>query len=261
MQRALRLGLGALAPIAFLSPSSISSTAPIAIPTSAGGGADSYVADDSQQSINTTHGGENTMAIRRFDGTRQKLMYLRFDISSLGTDPRVDAFLTWNLESTANRDRAFDVYGIIDGPNDNWNEATLTYNDLVGLLAPTTINVGEAPVFDFTDLTLLGRVGMIGAGPQILSTNNATDLDTNGAILNLINADTNGLVSFIVVMSASDSTASYFATSKEGNAANPTRMAPTLTIIPEPASLGLLGSMTAAAAMLATRRRSARGSE
>lgn len=217
----------------------------VTITTAMGNGADAYVSNDSHQSGNTSHGAATSLSIRRYDGTRQKFAYFRFDLSSVGPGPISNAVLSFDL-SSANRARTFSVYGIIDDDtNDNWIEigaGALSYNSLVGLLAPAEPNNAEAPQIDPAEAVYLGDIAMIGAAPQWLSSNNGeagTTLATNGALDAFLNQDTNGLVTFMVMVSASDANATYGVTSKEADPA----LAPTLTFdvaVPEPASLGLL---------------------
>jgi hypothetical protein len=56
------------------------------VTTAMGNGADTYVTNDSQQSATSTHGAEARIRVRNLEATRQKIGYLRFDISEIAGD-------------------------------------------------------------------------------------------------------------------------------------------------------------------------------
>jgi hypothetical protein len=221
------------------------------ITTGDGNGADTYVTNDSQHASTTTHGGETGTAIRHFDGTRRKLMYIRFDLSSIAGS-RTGAILTTYFTGS-NRDRTMNVYGLTDSAVDDlWSEATTNYENAPGIVQPAgggvAYNSGNATL-DLTKLTLLGT---------FLTNGGVGDKISNVAALNLdafLAADTNNLVTFVLDTATSDSSQSFFVATKENVSGAPI-LPPRLTLpnaaVPEPA--GIAG-LTLAMACIAHRRR------
>jgi hypothetical protein len=96
-------------------------------------GADTYVSNDQEQSGKSTHGTESIITVRNFRGNRSKTALFRFDISRI-TGDRKGVVLRLHL-SKGTRIRNLDVYGLKDGPADNWDENTVSYNIAPGLEA------------------------------------------------------------------------------------------------------------------------------
>jgi len=69
---------------------------------------------------------------RKGENQRIRIIYLRFDITDIKGD-LTEAVLGLYLNS-GNRNRDLSVYGLKDGPADNWDEATITFNTAPGLL-------------------------------------------------------------------------------------------------------------------------------
>lgn len=96
-----------------------------AITTANGNGADTYLSNDGQlgnYGPTSTHGADTSLAVRRYDGTRQKLLYVRFDLTGV-TGSLTGATLSFNLTGS-NRTRLWGIYGLVDEALDNWPEAT-----------------------------------------------------------------------------------------------------------------------------------------
>lgn len=177
--------------------------------------------------------------------TTERLTFLKFDMSTL-TDP-TGAILTLDSISSPSGTFDFRVYGIDDGQGDeDFNELTLTFNNSNHTKA--SVGLGSAdPTDDGFDedsaVSLLGTVSvtdgddMVFSGPALETF--LTDTVINGA---------NSLASFIIVRDTVDGSVTHSFSSKEGVGS-----APTITVIPEPASLALV--ISGAALMVCRRRR------
>ncbi len=109
-----------------------SSPSLLRITTAYKNGADAYVSNDLLRSPRQALGQWPTLNCRYSEGQRAKIIYLRFDISDVKGD-LTGAVLNLYL-NFANRYRDLDVYGLVDGPADLWDEATICYQTAPGLL-------------------------------------------------------------------------------------------------------------------------------
>lgn len=70
------------------------------------------------------------MEQRQYDGTRQRIAYMRFDLSGVNTSLpgwSSGGSLTFDVTSD-NRNRTWSVFGVSDSAaNNHWNESTLLY--------------------------------------------------------------------------------------------------------------------------------------
>jgi hypothetical protein len=200
------------------------------IPTSEGSGADSMLArDDSGNGGPFTGdemlGGGSSMQIRAGDGTnRNRLGILRFDVSGLSSVNSTDANITFR--ETGNNGRPIIVYGLNDGDaGESWAEATITYNTAPAI----SFNNSAAPAlstdFDGGRVTNLGTFTTTGSTDEIITFATA-------ALEAFIDDDTNGLLTFYFYQD--NQNGNIVVTTKEGG------RAPTLNLIPEPASALLL---------------------
>jgi len=113
------------------------SAAALTVTTAQGNGADTALENDGQSGNHgptSLHGADASLTVRRYDGTRQKMLYLRFDLTGIEGD-LTKATLTFNVTSTANRARVWGVHGLVDETLDNGSEATICYDNAPGLLA------------------------------------------------------------------------------------------------------------------------------
>lgn len=245
------------------------------VSTATGNGADTFLENDNQGfdgsdpigSAAFMNGGATNLQFRRFDGVRQKLVMLRFDISSLDPSTYADARL--QFEFTSNRGRDMRVYGILDG-NDNWDEATINYLTAPGILSQNDVPAGPDAVaaeigLDPTQLFFgtggpnpfqLGTIPIFdsevppGGGADIpgrrdITFSNPADLPLG----DFLNADTDGLVTFLMFLEQNNASPLGQITSKEGSLL----LAPRLGLVPEPTSACL---MVIGAAAFGLRRRS-----
>ncbi|MCJ7728719.1 MAG: DNRLRE domain-containing protein, partial [Sedimentisphaerales bacterium] len=188
--------------------------------TADGNGADTYLSNDNQTGSGgsngaptATHGTEGSFAVRRNDGTRQRIGYIRFDISGI-TGSLTGATLSFNL-SSSNRTRVWGIYGLVDETGDNWAESTTSYSNAPAFLSA---NLGYY-AFDGTKLQKLGTMNIVNAA-GIYTSN-----DVNLPLSTFIASDTNKLLTFVIIPDGTDTNASWYVTTREGS----TALAPTLT--------------------------------
>lgn len=144
---------------------------------------------------------------------RQKIGYLRFDISGIGKN-RTAAVLSLDIRMRAGEKSDIQVYGLRDGQEDEWDETQVTYNTAAGLL-PASIGKFR---LNQQVLENLGAISFNGVGRQHSDPSTMT-LDE------FIARDTNGLLTFILVRGQSDLSAEWTIRTKEDENGSP----PTLT--------------------------------
>ncbi|MGD0519065.1 MAG: DNRLRE domain-containing protein [Thermoguttaceae bacterium] len=233
-------------------------SAEIIMTTATGSGADTYLSNDSQSSsyyATVVHGSTVDMQARISTGSRTRIPYFRFDISSAAGTNLTGAILSFYMSyNNGNRKRTWNVYGLNDGSGDSWGESTTDYANAPGILQPSTYNDGNYSLDIGTSanqLTLLGAVTFpASTGVVVTSTTASLNLDS------FLAADTNGLVTFVLVAQSSDSNANYSFATKENTSswAYPTLDLPN-AVVPEPAALAMLFTALAAMGGLITFRK------
>ena len=217
--------LAAIVLVAFLW---VGAQAVTVITTEDGNGADAYLTNDSQQGPDTNTSAEVRMrAFRQLTDTRSKTGYIRFDLTGAAEADLTGSYLILEATYLKGSEKAVDVYGLIDGDGDFWDESAITYNTAPGMLPATLGNYA----LDLANVILLGTITTPAAGDPypVRFSSNPTDLP----LADFLSADTNKMVTFI-----------FIGTNNEGEIASKeheTFMAPTLTLIPEPTTLVLLG--------------------
>jgi hypothetical protein len=211
-----------------------SSAQAILVTTADGNGADTFVGNDSNKGPNNNYGGSSTIDIRNYSGVRAHIGYVRFDLSGLTGDLSGAQLQLYITQGGATR--TWNIYGLIDGTDDFWGEMSITYNTAPGMI-PTDPQANGTYVLDESKLTLLGTlvVPSSAVNTTVTSDTSALDLDS------FLAADTNGLVTMVLIATGSDR--QYYVAAKEGLASNPSWLAPTLIVpnaVPEPATLLLL---------------------
>lgn len=240
-----------------------SSQAAMLVTTEVGNGADTTLQNDSQSggTSGVVAGGFGNVPFRRSDDSRQKILMVRFDISTLDSSSFANAVLRFDYNH--NRVRTMRVYALADA-FDNWDEATTSYSNAPGILQPdqggSDYNSGGNNFLDATELFFPGaptperpnpfQIGTIqladtrglpGGRGYVIS--NPTNLDLEP----LLTADTNGLVTFLLFHDGSDTAQTGDIATKE----HPTFLPPMLGVlppglVPEPttallAALGMIG--------------------
>lgn len=205
----------------------------VAVTTADGIGADAYVHSDNT----TTNYGAATTLNNRKGGFYDELTYLKFDLSGV-TDPVTTVDLSLTLAGT--NPTSLRVYGFFDFSiaGNSWSEGTLTYDNAPGLSG--------------AGLVYLGSVSAAGLGVGDTIAFSSAGLD------NLIAADTDNVVSFLLQAYDPLNTAILFASKENGTYAAPTL---NLTLdtsnntvtVPAPASTAIFGF--GLAGLMAVRRR------
>ncbi len=111
---------------------------PSQITTAYKNGADAYVSNDTLRGPTAKLGKISILSCRHREGEKKRIriIFLRFDISDIKgdlTNAVLDLYLNFG-----NRRRDLSVYGLKDGPAENWDEATISFNTAPGLL-PTEL--------------------------------------------------------------------------------------------------------------------------
>lgn len=166
------------------------------------------------------------------NGSRDRFSLIRFDISSFsGTLTGAQLGL---YDDIGDASEEFDIFGL-DESADTWTES-LTHSQAVAAgLADTSIvggfvtsnAFGGAPLTSFTD-------------PAGDGTAHDAFNVTSGSIFDFLNADTDGLVSFVIVESDVDNPGTGFSSRESTVAVNRPLLTLTSTTVPEPSSFGLL---------------------
>jgi len=197
----------------------VSGVQALTITTAEGNGADTYLANDGQSgdySPDSVHGADVSIkAFRQLADTRSKTGYIRFDLSNVAGDMS-GAILTFDATFLKGSAKEVEVYGLIDGDGDFWDESMITYNTAPGMLTATLGNYA----LETDNVILLGTLTTPAAGDPypVNFSSNPTDLP----LTSFLNADTNKQVTFI-----------FIGTDNEGEFASKeheTFTAPTLTL-------------------------------
>ena len=215
----------------------------INITTGQGLGADTFV---QQGSATTNFGSSTDLTIKGGTGTTTRKIYLRYDLSSLAGTDALGAAL--NFDVTLNNgggtpagpaeDFTVEVFGLLNGdPDELWNEATINWNN--------------APANTTDNNLVLAEVVSLGSFIVPASVAPYGVMFSSAALVDFINADTNGVATFILRRSAGGSANLIFGSDE--SSANAPRLS-LLVAVPEPAT-GLLGLLSAM--VLARRRRAA----
>ncbi|HPY77266.1 MAG TPA: DNRLRE domain-containing protein [Anaerohalosphaeraceae bacterium] len=216
----------------------------LVIPTDYGSGADAYIGNDTQVRSTSTAGTAAAELRSRYNGggSRFQCTYLRFDLSGMTNETFVGA--TLQLEATyikSSTGRRLDVYGLIDESLDSWTESSLCYQNAPGMLQPSSGWDSGDYLLDNAKLVSLGFLTTPGTGGgtayPIMFSSNTTDLGE--AFSDFLALDTNKLVTLVIINATG--TSSINCEDRFASKEHATFAAPALVLIPEPATLALLG--------------------
>ncbi len=197
--------------------------AEVVLSTAIGNGADTGLENDGQSGSHgpdSVHGTDGSLDVRNYETVRQKFICIRFDLTGIAGD--LSGTMLSITVNTSNRNRNWLVYGLVDESLDNWDEATTSYSNAPGIL-PAALG---SFALDDSKLQLLGTLSVSENTPTRETPNIYTSITTDINLDSFLGSDTNKLVTFVVINENSDSSASYYVATKEGD---PTT-APTLTL-------------------------------
>lgn len=194
-----------------------------AVTTADGNGADTYLTNDTKNDGNSVYGTSASFEVRSYDGIRQRIGYIRFDLTGVTGDVN-GATLSLNVTSS-NRTRVWGIYGLVDETGDNWPEATTCYNNAPGML-PAAFG---SYAIDPNKLRKLGVINIPANSPTYdtpcYRTSNTTSLNLD----RFIGSDTNKRLTFAVMADSTDINADWWVSTKESTDPSPS-MAPKLTL-------------------------------
>lgn len=197
----------------------LNTTPPIRVTTAKGDGADAYVHwySSSTDQANQNNGGKTTLEVKHAGDVEgdhvYRKCYLRFDLSDIDKTNLAEVALELTTASNSTG-QTFNVYGLLDSqPEENWiegesaanlnvatdtdpaNDAWLTWNNAPGNADGNGVDPSKAILLGtFTGGPISQKIG-----------------GTNQALLDFINADTDGLVTLIITRDTHDP--NYYGTS------------------------------------------------
>lgn len=190
----------------------------VAVPTSRGDGADAYLTNDSNRGPTVTHGTKAFLEIKQIPNSRLRIAYLRFDITGLAGSMNGATISLYG--TSVPDDLPLAVYGLHENPvagaGEFWDETQINYATASGLDASAAL--GTYAFSSDTTATALAATTGSGNGWNATVPNPALD--------DFLAADTNGVVTFIVVIDPAATAKNNALTfsSKEGS------FAPVLTL-------------------------------
>jgi hypothetical protein len=209
------------------------------VTTEFGNGADTYVSNNvsGKQTSTQNWGAETRMRVRTLVNTRFMAAYIRFDISEITEPFGEDTKLMLNTTYLKSGEKVFDIYGLTDNDvDDNWIESgtgSITYATAPGMLTPDSGNDTGNGLLDLTKLTWLGTITSPAAPGGVKGNYDLRYYsDALPALADFLNADTNNLVTLVLVAQGDGE---HEIATKE----HTTNFAPAL--VPEPATLMLVG--------------------
>ena len=180
------------------------------------------------QSVYQSTGADN-IAVKDAGGTFRRQGLLRLNLPSLSVG---DSFslASISLNAKTQTSQTLYVWGVNDNaPNQNWNPATDTMDDVIASGMYTAAENLESA--NDPNLTLLGQIAITGTGISSYS-----NFDFNGqAVTDWLNTDSDGDATIVLAIAENVSNGNI----RSINHAD----APSLsyTVVPEPATLGLIG--------------------
>ncbi len=196
--------------------------------------ADTYIQFHATSGASNTNYGSATSLATANDGGSfgmpkdgDRFFFIRFDLS-LFTAPFSAGQVSLDLQKISGDPADFVVYAIADlGDDENFNESTYTFNN--SAYAATATDPNNDGGLNKTNLINLGTFSSTVAAEQISF--------TSGALVDFLNADTNGIATFIIYQSTQNKSLRAFASREHATLNGPTL---NVTAIPEPSSYAAL---------------------
>ncbi len=176
---------------------------------------------------------------------RHSASVFRFGVAALD-GAATNATLKFDVTDSDTDSFAIDVFGLVDGTTKgdftdaDWPEAGVAYNTIPGFSGSNYPNIDRNHVPGET--VLLGTINYVGGTLGEISMASTT------ALVDFINADTNGVATFFLEAQVANANQDFFVTLRSNkNSITGDQFYPTLTVetIPEPATLGLIGFVSA----------------
>ena len=200
--KAVRLVVGIFLAAAVLVGAALAAEGPTVIRTSDGRGADAYV---NASKGSTNFGNAPTLVLKQDTAASHRKAWLRFDLAAVkgkGTLSAATLKLTVVPNTTGNVERVFAVYGLNDGQEgENWvegdgGEDNQPENEITWANAPGNDLKSSRGVLA-SAAKPLGTFTM--ANPNYEQNNKADAIAfTSDALVEFLNADTNGVVTLIL---------------------------------------------------------------
>jgi MYXO-CTERM domain-containing protein len=204
--------------------------------------ADAFVNAGTAATRGTNYGTNTTLSIR---GNSQYRSYIRYDLSSINGDVET-ASLTVTFTSFPTSATNFRLYALTDGSNtgeawvegnggtDNSPEGELTWNNAPGIDSTSSFNHETTGGKTVNPVSPAFFIQQLSATP---TSTNPTVTFSNIGIKNLLNADTNNLVTFII--GRIDGGSNILNIASKENATTSAHPALTVTVVPEPSAAAL----------------------
>lgn len=214
---------------------------------------DTWVREDNADS--NRNGNSEMNARTDLDGDDNDVILLRFPTTALPSGVSgVSLNLFWQRDDSSSSN-SLSLYGLNESDADetSWDETTVTYNNAPGLLPdgvdPTTELANSNSFDDIRDLDVANLTLLVSDQPYGPQVTNEQYSFSGTALDDFLNADTNGQVTFLILR-GNESTS--------GNQARfwPKEAGPgaTLSYVPEPSTMAIMGLMSLAVGMIARRR-------
>ncbi|HPB91971.1 MAG TPA: DNRLRE domain-containing protein [Anaerohalosphaeraceae bacterium] len=193
--------------------------AEVVVTTEEGNGADTYLTNDSQQGPDTvTSGEERIRAFRQIANSRSKTGFIRFDLNGIDGGPD-NAIITFDATLLKGGSKSVDVYGLIDGSADFWNESTITYNTAPCMVPNPPTTLGNYKFVEGTVVSL-GTLATPALPDGVVYPVPFSSTTTALPLGDFLKKDTNGFVTFVFIGTDNETEVA----SKEHATFNPPRL-------------------------------------